>query len=156
MIESCSDYTWTARTPEILATGGIDMTYPPRLRPNSDGNFGRITAIDLVTGKEVWRIRQRSPIASSMLATAGGLVFHGSLDRSFNAYDEMTGKVLWKTRLNAAPSSSPVTYTVAGEQYVAVVSGGGGSFDGGGRFLAPEIENPTGGTTVVVFKLPKK
>ena len=89
-----------------------------------------------------------------MLATAGGLVFNGLLDRRFRAYDEMTGKVLWETRLNAAPSSSPVTYSVNGEQYVAVVSGGGGSFDGGGRFLVPEIDNPNGGTTVVVFKLP--
>jgi hypothetical protein len=66
----------------------------------------------------------------------------------------MTGKLLWEARLNASPSSYPVTYAVGGEQYVAVVTGGGGSFDGGGRFLVPEIQSPAGSTTVIVFKLP--
>ena len=84
------------------------------------------------------------------------MVFEGAVDRRFRAYDEMTGKVLWETRLNASPSSYPVTYTVGGEQYVAVVSGGGGAFDSTGRSLAPEIDSPNGGTTVVVFKLPGK
>ena len=67
----------------------------------------------------------RAPVASSMLATAGGIVFNGSVDRRFSAYDEMTGKVLWQARLNASPSSSPITYSVGGQQYVAVVTGGG-------------------------------
>jgi alcohol dehydrogenase (cytochrome c) len=91
----------------------------------------------------------------AVVATAGGLVFNGAVDRRFRAYDEMTGKVLWETRLNASPSSYPVTYTVKGEQYVAVVAGGGGPFDGAARSFTPEIDNPTGGTAVVVFKLPK-
>jgi len=154
MIEACSNWTWTARSPAEVAAGGIDMAYPPRTPPDTDGNFGRLEAINLDTRKVVWTLRQRAPMASAMLATAGGLVFNGAVDRRFRAYDAMTGKVLWETRLNASPSSYPVTYTVGGEQYVAVVSGGGGAFDSTGRSLAPEIDNPAGGTTVVVFKLP--
>ena len=156
MIEACSEWTWTARSPAEVAAGGIDMAYPPRTPPNTDGQFGRLEAINLDTRKVVWTLRQRAPMASAVLATAGGLVFDGAVDRRFRAYDEMTGKVLWETRLNASPSSYPVTYTVGGEQYVAVVSGGGGAFDSTGRSLAPEIDSPNGGTTVVVFKLPGK
>jgi alcohol dehydrogenase (cytochrome c) len=154
MIEVCSNWTWTARSPAEVAAGGIDMAYPPTRPPNSDGKFGRLEAINLDTGKVLWTLRQRAPMASAALATAGGLLFNGAIDRRFRAYDEMTGKVLWETRLNASPSSYPVTYTVRGEQYVALVSGGGGAFDGAGRTFTPEIDNPSGGTTVVVFKLP--
>ena len=154
MIEVCTNWTWTARSPAEVAAGGIDMAYPPRMPPDTDGKFGRLEAINLDTHKVVWTLRQRAPTASAMLATAGGLVFNGAVDRRFSAYDEMTGKVLWETRLNASPSSYPVTYTVRGEQYVAVVPGGGGAFDGAGRSFTPEIDNPAGGTAVVVFKLP--
>jgi alcohol dehydrogenase (cytochrome c) len=155
MLISCSNYTWTARSPAEVAKGGIDMTYPPRLRPDSDGNFGRIAAIDLSTGKTLWTRRQRFPIASAALATAGGVVFNGSLDRYFRAFDDRTGKVLWETRLAASPNAYPVTYAVNGEQYVAVVTGGGSSVDTSGRFLVPEMENPTQGVTLSVFKLPR-
>ena len=88
-----------------------------------------------------------------MLATAGGLVFSGSRDREFSAYDAATGKILWQTGLNAVPSSSPVTYSTNGHQYVAVVAGGGGSLDAGEALLTPEIDNPVGGTTLWIFEL---
>jgi alcohol dehydrogenase (cytochrome c) len=155
MIETCSDWTWTARPPEQVAKGGLDMRYPPRPMPNSDGKFGRVEAVDMASRQVLWTVRQRAPTAGSMLATAGGIVFNGSIDRFFHAYDARTGKVLWQTRLNASPSSSPITYEVNGEQYVALISGGGGAWDGGARSFTPEIDAPAGGTTVVVFKLAK-
>ena len=62
---------------------------------SNDGNFGRVEAIDLKTRQVVWSERQRAPIASSLLASAGGLVFSGARDRHFRAYDAATGKVLW-------------------------------------------------------------
>jgi alcohol dehydrogenase (cytochrome c) len=131
------------------------MRYPMRPAPNSDGKFGRVEAIDMATRQVLWTERQRAPTASSVLATAGGIVFDGSIDRQFHARDAKTGKVLWQARLNASPSSSPITYEVGGEQYVAVISGGGGAFDGGAKSFTPEIDTPAGGVTVVVFKLPK-
>jgi alcohol dehydrogenase (cytochrome c) len=155
MDETCSDWTWTARPADQVAKGGLDMRYPPRPRPDADGKFGRVEAIDMATRQVLWTERQRAPVASSVLATAGGLVFDGSIDRQFHARDAKTGKVLWQARLNASPSSSPITYEVGGEQYVAVISGGGGAFDGGAKSFTPEIDTPAGGVTVVVFKLPK-
>ncbi|MGH7071709.1 MAG: PQQ-binding-like beta-propeller repeat protein, partial [Acetobacteraceae bacterium] len=104
-------------------------------------------------GKIVWTMRQRAAIASSMLASAGGVVFSGSHDREFHAYDAATGKLLWQAGLNSAPSSSPVTYSAGGVQYVAVVAGGGGALDAGVGALAPEVTDPGGSTTLWVFKL---
>jgi len=76
------------------------------------------------------------------------------MDRRFHAYDARTGKLLWQTRLAASPSSSPITYEVGGQQYVAVVVGGGGAFDTAAKPFTPEIASPPAGMSVVVFKLP--
>ncbi len=155
LVETCADYSWTPRSAAEIAAGGNDIRFATRPRPDGDGKFGRLEAINLATGRVLWTHRQRAPLASSLLATAGGLVFVGAQDRSFSAYDAATGKLLWQTRLNAAPNSSPVTYSVQGEQYVVVVAGGGGPTSGSSS-LTPEIINPPGGTTLWVFKLPSR
>jgi alcohol dehydrogenase (cytochrome c) len=147
------DYSWVKRDAEKIAAGGMDVQLAARPKPNNDGNFGRIEAIDLNSKHVVWSVRQRAPIASSLLASAGGLVFSGARDRRFRAYDAATGKTLWQVGLNASPSSSPATYGVDGVQYVVVVAGGGGSFDAGSRSLTPEIVDPAAGTTLWVFKI---
>ncbi len=150
---NCMDYSWVERDAGKIAAGGMDVRLGGRPKPGNDGNFGRVEAIDLKTGRVVWSMRQRAPIASSLLASAGGLVFSGARDRRFRAYDAATGKVLWQVGLNASPSSSPATYSVGGVQYVVVVAGGGGSFDAGSRSLTPEIIDPAAGSTLWVFKL---
>jgi alcohol dehydrogenase (cytochrome c) len=154
LLVSCTDYTWTQHTAEQIAAGAGDIPAAQRPRPDANGNFGRIDAIDLLTGKEVWTHRQRPPVASSLLVTASGLLFAGSMDRTFVAYDAATGKSLWEGNLNAPPSSSPVTYTVDGQEYIAVVAGGGNSLSTLPMELAPEIKSPVGGTTLWVFKVP--
>jgi alcohol dehydrogenase (cytochrome c) len=131
----------------------MDVQLTGRPKPDNDGNFGRIEAIDLKSKRVVWSMRQRAPVASSLLASAGGLVFSGARDRRFRAYDAATGAMLWQVGLNASPSSSPATYGVDGVQYLVVVAGGGGSFDAGSRSLTPEIVDPGAGTTLWVFKL---
>jgi alcohol dehydrogenase (cytochrome c) len=156
LVETCADYSWTPRSAAQIAAGGDDIHFAQRPRPDGDGKFGRIEAINLATGRVLWIHRQRAPLVSSLLATAGGLVFVGALDRFFSAYDAATGNLLWQTQLNAAPNSSPVTYSVQGEQYVAVVAGGGGPLSSGSSSLTPEIDNPAGGTTLWVFKLPSR
>jgi len=149
----CMDYSWAARGANEIAAGGQDMRLRSRPKPGNDGNFGRIEAIDLKTRQVVWTQRQRAPMASSLLSSAGGLLFSGARDRRFRAYDAANGKVLWETILNASPSSSPATYGVDGVQYVAVIAGGGGAFDAGARSLTPEIIDPPAGMTLWVFKL---
>ncbi len=147
------DYSWVERDAAKIAAGGLDVRLGARPKPDNDGNFGRIEAIDLKTKQVVWSKRQRAPIASSLLASAGGLVFSGARDRRFRAYDAATGTVLWQSVLNASPSSSPAAYSVDGVQYVVVIAGGGGAFDAGSRSLTPEIIDPAAGTTLWVFKL---
>ena len=154
MIESCTDYTYAPRSAAETAAGGTDMRFAPRVPPGSDGNFGRLAAVDLETRQIVWTHRQRMPVAGATLATGGGLLFNGDLDRHFRAFDQTTGEVLWTTRLNGAPESFPITYSVGGRQYVAVVAGGGSAFGANGRGLVPELASPAAGVTLVVFELP--
>jgi alcohol dehydrogenase (cytochrome c) len=154
LVEACTDYTYAPRSAAETAAGGSDMKFATRPPPNHDGKYGRLAALNLKTREIVWTHRQRMPLASSALTTAGGLLFNGDIDRNFTAYDQATGKVLWQSRLPATPDSSPVTYAVKGKQYVAVVAGGGSAFSSGARGLVPEIGNPAAGTTVVVFELP--
>lgn len=149
----CMDYSWVERDADKIAAGGLDIHLGGRPKPDNDGNFGRVEAIDLKTKQVVWSTRQRAPIASSLLASGGGLVFSGARDRGFRAYDAATGQVLWQVGLSASPSSSPATYSVNGVQYVVIVSGGGGAFDSGSRSLTPEIIDPAAGTTLWVFRL---
>ena len=156
LVESCMDFSWTPRDKARTASGGLDIHWVLKPRPDSDGKFGRMEAINIETGKVLWTKRRRAPQASSVLATAGGLVFEGSRDRRFRALDAATGKTLWETRLSATPSSTPITYSAYGRQYVAVVAGGGGPHDATWPILTPEIDNPQGATTLWVFALPQK
>lgn len=153
MVVACMDFTWNPGTPMPTAAGGKDINWVLQPPPASDGNFGRVQALDIQTGKIAWIKRRRAPQTSSILATAGDLIFEGDRDRYFRASDAETGAVLWETRLNAIVSSTPVTYTAEGEQYVAVVAGGGGGHAETWTSLAPEIKTPDGGTTLWVFKL---
>jgi glucose dehydrogenase len=57
------------------------------------------------------------------MSTGGGLVFHGDLQGWFKALDAKTGKTLWKFNTGSGISAAPMTYTLDGKQYVAVVSG---------------------------------
>jgi alcohol dehydrogenase (cytochrome c) len=156
MVESCTDYTYAPRTAAETAAGGTDMRFATRVPPGSDGKIGRLAALNLATQQIVWTHRQRIPVAGSALATGGGLLFNGDLDRNFYAYDQVTGAVLWRTRLNASTESSPITYAVNGRQYIAVVTGGGSAFGAGTRGLVPELQSPAAGVTLFVFELPEK
>ena len=155
MLEFCTDWTYAPRSAAETAKGGVDMKFSGMVRrPGADDKMSRLAAVDLKTGKTLWTRRERAPFIGAVLATGGGLVFTGDRDRYFRAIDSATGKVLWQTRLNGPPSSFPVTYTVGGQQYVAVTTGGGNSWDGSTASAATEIVNPAAGTTLWVFKLP--
>ncbi len=146
--ETCMNINWTP--------GPVfDMAFHTTPRPNSDGLFGRVSAIDLATGKTLWSRRQRAPQTSAILATAGGVIFEGTRDRWFRASDARTGKILWQTRLDGAINSYPMTYSVDGVQYVAVVTGGTAATEMFWAPLTPEIQTNTLGTTVWVFRVPK-
>jgi alcohol dehydrogenase (cytochrome c) len=151
---NCADYTYSPGGAAQTAKGGVDMRYVPRVPPGHDGNYGSVVALDLQKRKIAWTHRQRIPIAGSSLATAGGVLFNGDLDRYFYAYDQSTGKVLWHTRLSAAPESTPISYSANGRQYIAVVAGSGSAYAAGARPFTPEMQAPAAGVTLTVFEVP--
>jgi alcohol dehydrogenase (cytochrome c) len=126
--------------------------------PASEGNLGEFLAMDMRTGKVLWRQRTLSPSNTAALATAGGVVFGGDWDRYMYAYDAATGKILWQTRLPTSAQGFPITYLAKGKQYIAMPAGiGGGSWS---TLIAPElaarIRRPNSGNALLVFALPER
>jgi glucose dehydrogenase len=96
--------------------------------PTDDKRWGLLSAIDLVTGKLKWQYTTPQPLVGGVLATAGGLLFTGEGDGHFDAFDSETGKLLWQDRSEFGVNAPPITYTIDGVQFVAVVSGGNAIF----------------------------
>ncbi|MBE7419028.1 MAG: PQQ-dependent dehydrogenase, methanol/ethanol family [Ideonella sp.] len=96
---------------------------PPKSKP-----FGRLVAWDPVTQKEKWVVEHVSPWNGGTLATAGNLVFQGTADGRFVAYDARDGKKLWETPTGTGVVAAPVTYEVDGKQYLSIAVGWGGVY----------------------------
>jgi len=128
---------------------GYPATAPP---------WGTLSAIDMNTGKYLWKIpfgeypelvaKGMAPTGSDNyggpVVTCGGLLFIGAsvFDQKFHAYDKNTGKLLWETELPFSGLATPATYMVDGKQYVVIAAGGGQS-----------SRKPSGGV-YVAFALP--
>ena len=154
IIEACMDLVPVGEGERGSLTTGVRWTVRPR--PESDGQYGRLEAVNLATGETAWIARQRAPQTTGALVTGGGLVFAGSLDRRISAYDAATGDHLWATRLSEVPNAPPITYAVDGRQYVAVIVGSGGYLTRAYSALAPEIRNPPDpGAALWVFAQPE-
>jgi alcohol dehydrogenase (cytochrome c) len=94
------------------------------LREGSDINaIAGIAKINLSTGEMLKFDVQNAPGTGALLATAGGLIFHGDINRRFRAFDAATGKKLWESILGGPISISTVTYAINGKQYVMVITG---------------------------------
>jgi alcohol dehydrogenase (cytochrome c)/quinohemoprotein ethanol dehydrogenase len=104
---------------------------PPDLgfRKQAAGTLrGMLVAWDPVKQEPRWTVEHPGPWNGGLLATGGGLVFQGTAGSEFNAYDAGTGKKLWSFAAQTGVVAPPVTYTVGGEQYVAVLAGWGGAY----------------------------
>jgi alcohol dehydrogenase (cytochrome c) len=86
--------------------------------------YGLFSAVELSTGKIAWQKRMKDPMIGGALATAGGVVFTGTKDQRFVAFDAKSGRELWSYRAAAGVNAPPITYAVDGQQYVAVAAGG--------------------------------
>ena len=86
---------------------------------------------------------------SGVLTTAGGLVFSGQSDASFDAWDAKTGDHLWKYKTGAGVNSAPATYMIDGKQYIAVSAGGS-------RYVRRSREEPPQADAIIVFALSEK
>ncbi|MBA3915994.1 MAG: pyrroloquinoline quinone-dependent dehydrogenase [Acidobacteriales bacterium] len=111
----------------FFSSAGIPCTTPP---------WGTTTALDLRTGKIIWQKPAGTMIPGKNtgtitlggpILTAGGLVFTAAtMDTYFRALDVNTGEELWKVELPASAQSTPMTYSLAGRQYVVISAGGHG------------------------------
>lgn len=123
--------------------------------PGTEGNNGRLSAYNTKTLKMNWTFQQRAPFLTSALSTAGNILFIGDFDRRFRAVDVHSGKTLWQSRLGTTVQGHPISYSVNGNQYIAVTTGlGGGSPQQKPMGLLPEIHRPIKGNQLYVFALP--
>lgn len=115
------------------------------------GHGGGVKAWDPVRSKEVWFNKDEMPWAGGVTTTSGGVVFHGDVKGWFKALDAKTGKVLWKFNTGSGISAAPMTYTIEGKQYVAVVSGRTQSIPAFMGALGEKVvaQSPEGGTMFV-------
>jgi alcohol dehydrogenase (cytochrome c) len=86
--------------------------------------YGLFVAVDLNTGKVAWQKRVARPMIGGALATAGGVVFTGTADREFLAFDAKSGRQLWRHVGAGGVNAPPISYTLDGRQYIAVAAGG--------------------------------
>ena len=98
-----------------------------KIKPAPGARRGAFTAWDPVARKKAWTIEEDFPVWSGALATAGDVVFYGTMDGWFKAVDATNGKLLWKYKTSSGVIGQPVSYRGPdGHQYVAVLAGVGG------------------------------
>jgi len=119
-----------------LWLGGAFKTIP------TEKQTGRLSAVNVDTGKVAWKFDTNEPLIGGVLTTAGNLVFNGEANGLFRAFDAKNGKKLWEYQTGAGVNAPAVSYTVNGKQYVAVAAGGNNQIDA------------KRGNSVVVFSLP--
>ena len=140
----CMDYepfkvSYTAGQPYVGATLAM---YPPK----GESNMGNFIAWDGKTGKIVWSDPELFSVWSGALATAGGVVFYGTLEGYLKAVDAKTGKELYKFKTPSGIIGNVMTYEHGGKQYIAVLSGVGGW---AGIGLAAGLTDPHAGLGAV-------
>jgi glucose dehydrogenase len=124
-------------SPAVIAFGGTAKNAPGR-------SSGYLTALDPATGLIRWQKQLPAPLIGGALATAGGLVFSGSDDGRFSAFDARTGAIVWQSTVGLGFGAAPITYMVNGVQYLAIAAGGSA--------VAPETGAKVGGR-LIVFRL---
>lgn len=125
--------------------------------PKFSDIWGEVQAIDLNTGAQVWRFPSKLPWNDGMLVTASGLLISGSAEGYLYAFDEHTGKVLWKSpQLSSGVLGVPTTWKANGKQYISVWAGWGGASPiwGGDMAKDPAVKAVPHGGHFYVFALP--
>lgn len=144
---------------EIGAQLGVDfsegaMPADPEVRKSwLDKTTGALVAWDPVARKARWTVDYPGPANGGTLATAGNLVFQGTASGEFRAYAADTGKQLWSFPAQTGIVAGPITYSVEGTQYVAVLAGWGGVWDLFAGVLAPKSGLVRNISRMLVFKL---
>ena len=90
--------------------------------PNEEP-YGTLRALRALSGETAWEFRLHSPPWGGLLATAGDLVFSGTMEGDFFALDAVTGKLLWRIQTGGQIWANPMSYQFEGQQYVAIAAG---------------------------------
>ncbi|EAU47089.1 methanol/ethanol family PQQ-dependent dehydrogenase [Salipiger bermudensis] len=141
----CMDYepfrvSYTAGQPYVGATLAM---YPA---PDSHGGMGNFIAWDNINGEIKWSIPEQFSVWSGALATAGDVVFYGTLEGYLKAVDSETGDELYRFKTPSGIIGNVMTYEHGGKQYVGILSGVGGW---AGIGLAAGLTNPNDGLGAV-------
>jgi alcohol dehydrogenase (cytochrome c) len=129
-----------------LGLSDIKLIDPPGKK--ADGWLG---AFDPFTGKQAWKVRFEMPPLSSVLATAGGLVFTGDMRGILYAFDADSGAELWRFNAGSGARGGPVSYAVNGKQYIAIPTGLGSHAPGFMVSVFPQIRDLPGGAALIAF-----
>ncbi|MGH1458325.1 MAG: PQQ-dependent methanol/ethanol family dehydrogenase [Paracoccaceae bacterium] len=126
------------------------------IKPMYEDHIGSLKAIDPATGEWKWEFKNEAPLWGGVMTTAGGLVFTGTPQGDFIAFDDETGEQLWSFNTGSGIVGQPVTWEMDGEQYVSVISGWGGAVPLWGGEVAKKVSFLNQGGTLWTFKLPKQ
>jgi lanthanide-dependent methanol dehydrogenase len=134
----CMDYeggeaSYIAGTPYVGAQ--------VRMYAGPGGNRGVFTAWDPAKQRAMWEIKERFPVWSGAVVTAGDIAFYGTMDRWFKAVHARTGELLWQYQVGSGIIGQPITYLGPdGTQYVAILSGVGGWSGAAALGLMPDVD----------------
>ncbi|MDF2180569.1 PQQ-binding-like beta-propeller repeat protein [Neptuniibacter sp. CAU 1671] len=121
--------------------------------PGKDKAPSYLTAYNPYTGEKAWQIEYGLPGLSHVLATGGGLVFNGNPNGMLYAYDDKTGKELWKFNTGSGLRGGVMSYTANGKQYIVAASGFGSLFPAFASIPWPEFKNVRGGAVLIAFEI---
>ena len=140
-----------------LDTASVAMPADPKARAAAKAaTTGKLIAWDPVTQTQKWSVPYPGPWNGGVLSTAGNLVFQGTAGAEFRAYAADTGKQLWSFPTQSGIVAAPMTYSIDGEQYVAVLVGWGSLYDLVTGVLADKSGPIRNISRLMVFKLGAK
>ncbi len=117
-----NDKGWNISMPKVDLPTKADLTSPENM------DQGQLLAWDPKTQKEIWRVNYPATYWNGgVMTSAGSLVFQGTGDGKFVAYDAANGKKLWETDLGSGVIAPPITFMIDGKQYVSIAVGWGGN-----------------------------
>ncbi len=144
-VDECGIWKKLPQATYVAGQFFLGGTFPKLSGPNT----GWMNAIDVATGKFMWRKHETLPALGGALVTSTGLVFTGMTSGDFDAFDAKTGAIVWHDATGSPIIAPPVSYMLGDKQYVAVASGQAGNQ------LVPEMPKTSpNGSFLTVYALP--
>ena len=140
---------WTSKASRRTTSPARPMSAPNvRMIAGPGGHRGEFTAWDVAKAAPAWTIKENFPVWSGAVATAGDVVFYGTMEGWFKAVNARTGELLWQFKTASGIIGQPITYRGPdGQQYVAILSGVGGW---AGAIVSGDLD-PRDGTAALGF-----